>query len=545
MPDTTTDDREIDLRGYLAVLRRRKWVMVATTLLVVGLAVTASVLQTKTYKATAEVLLQPRASEQVFAPAQEQAQRSDRQAEVDTEIQVMKSRTVTSAAAEALGMPAHVSIAPKARTDVVAISARSSDPALAAKIANTYTESYIKTRRQQAIEDLLAVANQVQTKLDEIDARLSTLDSQAQTDPAAIAERQALFTQRATYSQQLSQLQLASNLTKSGGAQLVSRADAPTSPFQPKPVRSAALAFILSLVLGGGLAFLIDHLDDSLRSKEDLETASGLAVLGSIPVLGTWKNTKTAKLVTLGDPFSPPSEAYRGLRTSVQFLRIDAPVRAIQFTSATASEGKTTTVANLAVAIANAGHNVLVVCCDLRRPRVHELFGLSNRVGVTSVLIGDSSIADAVQATGIENLSLLASGPIPAGPSELLGSTRTADLIESLTGMWDTVLIDSPPVLPVSDALVLAGRVDATILVTASKRVTRRSIARAVDALRLVDAPLLGAVLNGTSAAPGYGYRSGYSYEPRSEPTRDEAEKARLVSVGNEGAANRTPPSAH
>jgi polysaccharide biosynthesis transport protein len=515
------ESAELELRDYLTVLRRRKLVVATTTVAVVTLALTASFLQTKTYKAGAELLLQPRASERIFAPEQDPTQRTDRQAQVDTEIQVMKSRSVKSAVADQLHMSASVSIAPKGATDVVTISATSSDPAQAARIANVYADVYIKTRRQQAIDDLLAAATQVQSKLADIDQQLSDLDAKPAQDPAIAAQKQALFSQRGTYSQQLSQLQLAGSLTESGGAQLVSKAETPSSPIRPTPLRNAVLAAILGLILGAGLAFLVDHLDDSLRTRDQLEIATRLTLLGSIPTMGTWKKGTNPRIVTLADPSSAAAEAYRGLRTSLQFLRLDAPIRTIQFTSATASEGKTTTVANLAVALASAGQRVLVVCCDLRRPRIHQFFGVKNDVGLTSVLLGDASLAQATQSTDVDGVEILASGPLPPGPSELLASERTQDLIAALATMWDAVLIDSAPILPVSDSLVLAGHVDSTLLVAASGRATQREVTRAVDALRLVDAPLLGAVFNGAPAGDdGYGYAYTYTSSPdRSKPS--------------------------
>jgi non-specific protein-tyrosine kinase len=227
-----------------------------------------------------------------------------------------------------------------------------------------------------------------------------------------------------------------------------------------------------------------------------------------------WRDRNEARVVSLADPASPISEAYRALRTSVQFLGLDRPLRLIQLTSPRASEGKTTTISNLAVALSRAGQRVVVVCCDLRRPRIHEFFGLDNTVGFTSVLLGEVPLSSAVQPVRRqERLALLASGPTPPNPSELLSSHRTAEVLQALTLQADVVLIDCPPVLPVTDSLVLSAAVDATILVTNSGSTTRKEAQRAVELLRQVDAPLVGSVLNGVTPETGYGYGYGYGYE--------------------------------
>jgi non-specific protein-tyrosine kinase len=251
-----------------------------------------------------------------------------------------------------------------------------------------------------------------------------------------------------------------------------------------------------------------------VKSKDDLERASGLQTLALIPAVEGWRDRDEARLVSVAEPTSPPAESYRTLRTSIQFLGLERPLRTLQVTSPAAGEGKTTTLANLAVALARAGQQVVVACCDLRRPRVHEFFGLSNGIGFTNVLLGEAPLSAVLQPVeGVERLAVLASGPLPPNPSELLASRRTADVLAALAGGADVVLVDSPPVLPVTDAAVLAGQVDATVLVATVGDTTRREVARAVEVLRQVGAPLVGTVLNGVPTEGGYGYSyDGYGY---------------------------------
>jgi capsular exopolysaccharide synthesis family protein len=212
-------------------------------------------------------------------------------------------------------------------------------------------------------------------------------------------------------------------------------------------------------------------------------------------------------VVSLADSRSPATEAYRTLRTSIQFLTLNGPLRALQITSPGAQEGKSTTIANLAVALAGMGQRVIVVCCDLRRPRIHEFFDLDNSVGLTSVLLGQEPLTVALQEVpGQPRLSLLASGPLPPNPADLLSSQPSGEVLTALQSHADIVLIDSPPVLPVTDSLILSSRVDATLLTCLAGVTTRKELGRAAELLRQVDAPLVGTILNGVSEGQPYGY---------------------------------------
>jgi capsular exopolysaccharide synthesis family protein len=525
-----SDSSELELRDYLAVVQRRKLTILLAVVVVVVSSLTVSFLQTPVYQATAKVLLQPPSSGEIFAPQP--------LVDVSTEMEVMQSNRVRRGVAETLGAEPEVTLAAVADTSVVAVSAESIEPADAARIANTYAETYVVTRQEQRVADLLAAAEQVQVKVDEVDQQIAALeegltdiDGQiAASDDAAerqelqaerarvnqeiAGRRLALQTQRSGYAEQLDDLQLSRNLSQRGGAEVVNVAVEPTSPVRPTPIRNGALALLVGLMLGVGVAFLQEHLDDTVKNKDDLERATGgLSVLALVPLVGAWKERATPQVVSLVQPGSQAAEAYRSLRTSVQFIGIDHPVQVIQLTSPNAAEGKTTTLANLGVALASSGLRVIVVCCDLRRPRIHEFFGLTNTVGFTSVLLGELPLSAALQPVpGQPRLSLVASGPPPPNPSELLASRRTGEVLLALKSECDVVLVDSPPVLPVTDAIVLSRTVDATILVGTAARTTKKEYHRAVELLRQVEAPLIGSVLNGVEADDLYGFGYGYGY---------------------------------
>ncbi len=514
MPAEQDAPRELELRDYLRVLRRRKGVIAISTLLVLGVALAFSLLQTPVYAGKAEILLQPRTTDSLF-DAETGQTAIDRERSVRTELRVIESEPVRELVRGRIGAAPDVSAAPQGQTDVVQVRAESTDAKRAAEVANAYANAYIEFRRKQAVDDLVNAAQQIQGKVDDLQRQVDALPAGAQKD--------ALISQQSLFKQKLDQVQVDAAL-KTGGAQLVTPASVPASPFKPKPFRTGLLATGVGLIFGVAVAFLVDYLDDSVKNKEEVERlVPGVPVIGLIPAIVGWTAEDEAKVVSLEEPKSPAAEAYRTLRTSIQFLALESPMRTLQVTSPGPREGKTTTLANLGVALARAGQRVIIVCCDLRRPRVHEFFGLENTTGLTSVLLGKVPLSAALQpAPGQARLSVLASGPLPPNPSELLSSRRTVDVFTSLQAEADIVLIDAPPVLPVTDALVLSGRVDATLVVCVAGATTRKDLSRTIELLTQVDAPVVGAVLNGVTADAGYGYYDGY-YRYESDPARGTA----------------------
>jgi succinoglycan biosynthesis transport protein ExoP len=512
MPTERAGDQ--GLRDYLRILRRRKKVMILTVAAVMAIALIPAFLQDPVYEGRAQVLLKTGNEESVFDRTGE---RVDASRVVDTELLVLRSAPVRAAVRRQLGNVPKVSGTSLGQVDAIEIRARAADPGRAAAITNAYATAYIDFRRTQAVDDLLAAATQIQTKISELQPQIeSTADA---SQKAALIEQQSVFRQR------LDQVQVDAAL-KTGGAQLITPAAVPSSPVAPKPLRTGVFALAVGLILGVGLALLREHLDDSVKTKDDLErVAPDQPVVGLIPSVTTWKSADGARVISRDDPTAPATEAYRTLRTSIQFLGITRPLRTLQVTSPNAREGKSTTLANLGVSLAQAGRRVILVCCDLRRPRIHEFFGLPNELGFTSVLLGHVPLWTAVQEVpGIDGLSVLASGAVPPNPSELLSSPRTAEVLMPLQAEGYLVLVDSPPVLPVTDALVLSQHVDATLVVCAAGKTSRKDVARASELLQQVDAPLVGTVLNGVRAGEGYGYSYAYYREdgPRKEGVRED-----------------------
>ena len=499
---------EFELRDYLRVVWRRRLTIFLSAAVVVAVSLVASFLQTPVYASTSEVLLQPRIGDTLFHP--NTGVPADPTRAIDTEIRILQSQPVRSAVREQIGEAPKVKAAAAGKTNVIQVTGESTDAEKAATIANAYSRAYVDFRKKQQVDDLLAAGREVQAKI---------ADLQRQVDAAPGPQKDALIQQQALFKQKLDQLQVDAAL-KTGGAQLVTEAAVADTPVRPKPLRNGVIALLAGLLFGLAIAFLVDYLDDSVKTKDDLtELAPTIPVIGLIPLVQGWRVDDRPRVISIDDPKSAGAEAYRTLRTSIQFLGLDRPIRTLQITSPGAQEGKSTTLANLGVALARAGQRVIIVCCDLRRPRIHEFFGLDNAVGFTSVILGKVPLASALQTVPEQpRLSMLASGPLPPNPSELLSSRRTVEVLSSLQAEADIVLLDAPPVLPVTDALVLSGRVDATVLVLVADATTRKEAARALELLEQLDAPVIGMVLNGVALEDTYGYGDYYRHPVTPQP---------------------------
>lgn len=291
---------------------------------------------------------------------------------------------------------------------------------------------------------------------------------------------------------------------------------------RPKLPLVLGLAGVMGLVLGAGLAYLVDVADKSFRSPEEIRRQLGLPVIGHIPVIESSKRSRVAEnaapglspiLATYYQPKSRPAEAYRAVRTSLYFSTHGEGHRVIQVTSPNPGDGKTTLAANLAVAMADSGKRVLLLEADFRRPRVHRYFALDNTIGVSSIITGDAEIPDVIQPTAIRNLWAMPCGPRPNNPSDLLTSPRFKEMIDTLRDQHDFVIIDTPPILAVTDASVVAPRVDAVLLVVRLTKHARDGASRATEMLGALGARILGVVVNGVAKSAGYGYGSGrYGY---------------------------------
>jgi succinoglycan biosynthesis transport protein ExoP len=316
--------------------------------------------------------------------------------------------------------------------------------------------------------------------------------------------------------------------TSSVKVSVVERPRLPEQPISPNKVLDVGIGILAGLVGGLGLALFRDAVDNSVGTREEAAEVAGAPSLG---VIQDDPQAKNRPLIVADDRFSSRAEAFRQLRTNISFLGIDENIHSLVVSSALPAEGKTTTTANLAIALAQAGQRVLLVDADLRRPQLADLFGLERSIGLTDVLLGTVQVETAVQ-TWREDLPLyvLPSGPNPPNPSELLGSQRMADLVKRLESEVDVVLFDAPPLLPVTDAAVLGRHVNGALLVTRAGATKLEHLKQAAESLRSVDVRILGTVLNRKprrGKGSSYDSYGGYRYQSDNVPKQRKGDGSR------------------
>src|SRR5216683_2619757 len=370
------------LRNSLMVLRRQKWWVFAITVACVAASLAYSLQAHKQYAATAQLLVQ--ASTGVTMPGMQQQPVTH--TDVQTALLLVTSAPVRAAVSQQIGSAPGVSVTEVGQTNVIAVTAASGSPTQAARIANAYASAYVSYRQQVASQSLAAAEAQLRSQIGSLAAQVAALHGNTKDAPAV----GALLNQEAVLKEQLAQLQVG-GAVQLGGVELVTPAQAPSAPSSPRPARNAVLALAVGLALALGAAFLRDSLDDRLSPKDAAEQAGGIPVMALIPMVTSWRKRERPLVASLAQPTSPAAEAYRSLRTSIQFSRQERQLRSLVVTSPAASEGKTATLANLGVVLAQAGERVVLVSCDLRRPRLEDFFGISAQAGMTTVLLGEHS----------------------------------------------------------------------------------------------------------------------------------------------------------
>jgi capsular exopolysaccharide synthesis family protein len=513
-PYAPSEDR-VQLREYVAVLRARKWGIIALTAFTLLAALFFSFRQTPIYESEAQVLVNPIPPSGftiVLPPAPN----------LDTERTVAVSREVAELAAEQLG-GAHdpddlledLAVEVETNSEVLFFTYSDPRPLEAQRRTQAFAEAYLEFRREKALESIVQVQESIQARIQKVSGELSDVNEQiaAATDEV---ERTTLQTRASQLAAQLAVLeQQKSQLAPVGQLRVgdvIAAANLPSSPASPNHILNGALALLIGLALGVGFAFLRERLDDRLRGQGDLEARAGAPVLAVVSRIPTWKKREAAPLVAMEDPKSGTAEAYRTLRTGLLFAAHERDARIVMVTSPHPGEGKTVTTANLAVLLAQAGRRVIAVSADMRKPRLHRFFRTSNRTGLSRLLTGEDEASVAVQDVGIPNLRIVASGPVPKNPTELMGSHAMGKALKNFREVSDIVLIDAPPVLDVADTITLAPLVDAVVLVADAERTSRGALSHARKQLDQVRAEVVGAVLNNLDPSKARTYPYSYRY---------------------------------
>lgn len=323
---------------------------------------------------------------------------------------------------------------------------------------------------------------------------------------------------------------------------VITPAEAPIIPAAPNTRLNLMLGLAMGIAFGVGLAILRSSLDNRVRGEADLRKVTDAPLLGAI----SFDQDATRKpLLTQSAPQSPRAESFRQMRTNLQFANISGAAKTVLVTSSLPGEGKSTTATNLAIALAQAGQSVCLIDGDLRRPMVNEYLGLDRGAGLTTALLGQADVNELLQPWGDDELYVLASGQIPPNPSELLGSTEMKHLINRLETVFDTVVIDAPPLLPVTDAAVLSQHVGGVVVVVGSQKLRTQDLQKSLQSLEMVGSPLLGVVLNRLPAKGPDAHTYGYYYsEERAQSSANRSDRpstgANRPTVADENAITST-----
>jgi succinoglycan biosynthesis transport protein ExoP len=514
----------MEAQQYLAVVKKWWWLLLAC---VVVCALSSYLIVSRLpriYEATTtlrvgQALESPNPGYQDFYISQQLAQ---------TYATMASRQPILRGAADALGLPSvprekDVSAQIVPNTQFLEVSVRDRDPERARALANAIAQqlilqspeglaedqmqrAFVQTQLQDLQEDIQATREKMKAEQAKLGSAGTTQSIQQSEDNLA-ALQDKLASYRSTYA---ALLQIANHRTNE--LSVFQPATTPSRPVRPWVSEIVALVTAFGLFLVLGVAYLVESLNDTLKTTDELAYLTKLPILG---IVDRMKKEDGESLVAALQPRSSIAEAYRTLRTNIQFSSVDRPVQTMAVTSPGLFEGKTTTAANLGVVMAQAGKSVVLVDADLRRPSLHQVFDLPNENGLTRVLAEAEPMLDGrLQETGIDHLRVLTSGPLPPNPSELLGSHKMDRLIGWLKEEAELVIFDTAPVLPVTDAAVLASQTDGVLLIVVARQTKRAAVLQATENLRQVGANVMGTVLNKFSPRRAVNY---YDYEEQPE----------------------------
>ena len=529
----------VELRDYLRVFRRQLALIVAVTLLGAAAAAAYTFRRTPVYESTASVLVRA-----ITTNAFDPGSRVDQQHNMFNPRQLPQAEPVAAIAAKTLKTTAtpaqlleHVKVDVPPNSQILRIRYQDTVPLTAQRGADAFAKAYLASREADARAQATTSQKSLQTDITRFQKQAAAAEKVIGDPNAESATRQAAQAKLAAANNRLDQL-----LSQLSGFQsldftpgtVIAAAGLPTTPASPNNRLDIGIGLLVGLFLGIVLAFVRDRTDDRLRGREDLAERLDRPVLASIPPLSKrlrqegslrWKKRHRNSLVTLEQPNSPAAESYRTLRTRMARLASQLDINSVMVVSAGVGEGKSTTAANLAVVLAETGKDVLLVSADLRRPRVHQFFGLSNKTGLSNLLTDGTPpdkrkapVADGRQMASelwsvAPNLWVVLSGPLPPHPSALMDSDAMRQFLKEQRDLFDFIILDCPPALVVADALALAPLADAVLVVADAKESDRDLVSRLKEEIEQVGGKIVGAVLNRSKQAS----KSTYYYDTQED----------------------------
>jgi capsular exopolysaccharide synthesis family protein len=504
-------DQTLGLEQVLGILRRRAPLILLCFVLVAGSAFAFSKQQTKRYTATASLIFDNnQLNQQVAGLAAVNNNTQQSQESTNVKLVELGDTAERTAALVGGGLTAgqvkdDLKVSAQGESNIVEVAATATSPLVAANIANTYAREFVdgqQSANHKYFSSALALVNK----------QLAALSPQQRIGPEGLA-----LQDRAQSLAILAEIQ-------SGNAQIAQVATVPTAPSSPKVARNTVLGGILGLLLGLALAFLLERLDRRVKDPDDLERIFKLPLLGMIPESPAYARHSSGQAGRDGEPLPARDiEVFRMLRARLRYFNVDRDLRLMLVTSASSGDGKTTVVQNLAEAAASMGGRVLIIEGDLRRPTIADRLSLHRAPGLAEVLIGASTAEDTIQITRPAGggpsatsgaLSVLTAGAPPPNPAELIESHAMENVLEWAAENYDLVVIDTPPLSVVPDAIPLLRKVHGVVIVSRLGKSTRDGAARMRDELASLGAPMLGVVANGFKARDTPGYHYDYYYAP-------------------------------
>lgn len=533
----------MSLQTYLQVLRRQWKVIIGIAVLTAALGAVPALLASPKYGSEVQVRISSLDDQGVYNPDGRGTRlATDQFYTLVNEVEIIRSPALRQAVEARLEPDVPEFDDPEVTqiglTDVVKISIKAPEATIAADVAKTYAEVYVEDRQQRSVAALERKAAELRdqsaaakAELEDITNRLLIGDIPLAEATSIQARQSTLIAQVQDYDSRADQLDVEAAL-RGSGTEVIAPAELDLDPIKRSPLIMGLLGLVLGLLLGTAIAVVVDTVQDRLGSRDDLA-----AVRPDLPILAAIPHSGGSRDGELGHS---AQEAYRYLRTSLRVFGLNTRLRSLVVTSAVGEEGKTTTAMNLARSMAETGERVVLVDCDLRRPTLHDRFDLSNDAGVSSVVIGDAALDEAIHFV-TDNLAVIPAGPAVPDPTEVLSSEQFAVLLESLVEQADFVIVDSPPVLPVADALVVAQRVDGALVVSRVGLVRRRAVRDLLSRLEEAEVRLAGFVANDVNEALGYQY---YSYSS-DEDGKGKRGKRKGGSSRSGRSARRAPVARH
>lgn len=538
MSDYTED--ELELGDYVAILKRRwPWVLVPLIALPV-LAFYLSSIQADRFNASSQVLLSDSAAQEAVGGGSQSTAFRDRI--LENEISLAQSDQALQVMADRFGKASiddvpDFNVTADSSSDVLLFSASSGTAADAATISNVAAESYVALKQEQAQASIQSAVTNLETTLDSLQTerdairidlialedRLAAASDENRAAAQTLVDREAsrisgpvqlVDAQITATADSITQLELSGELAAGGTARIVAVAVPPVSSSNAPASRNIALGIVVGAILGAAIALLRDNLDDKIRTSEDFEQL-GVVPLGSIPRAGRrMDDSLNLARIAQTDPDTPQAQAHQKTQAALRFLSSQHQISNVLITSASQGEGKTTLASNLAISMARSNIRTVLVDLDLRRPRVHKAYELSQSPGITTVAVdGLDVVSSATLIDGLDDhLAVVPSGKLPPHPASFISSTGFTETVKELSKLSDFTVFDAPPVLPVADTLSLAQLVDGVIVVAFANSTKRQDFSAAIESLQGSGANILGAVLLGANED-----QSGYAYYSASD----------------------------